>query len=157
MTTKDPEFDTSIPDQLLAAETGETIILRHSAELLNVEQPVDLNNLFYELHALAWDLENECMAFNDVISMMQDKKAAKEEEYAPRMKELEEDIKAEILKQQKPFKCDYGAATFRKAYERTSWDSKKLEGLALVLPQIKECKSVSKVEAGVTLMVGYQV
>lgn len=154
---EEPKFNTRNVDALAAAETGEFLILKPSAELLNVEQPVNLDDLFHELSMLAWSLEDECRQFNEVISMMQEKVTAKEEEYAPRMKELEEKIKTEILSREKPFKCDWGSASFRKAYDRTSWDSKKLEGLALLLPQIEECKSVTKVEAGVTLKVGYNV
>jgi hypothetical protein len=149
----DTKFDTKMVDALAAAETGE--IINQSVELKTTEHPVSLGDLFYELHALTWALEDECSAIDDVISAMKEKRAMKEEEFAPRMKELEEQIKDEILKHKKSFKCDYGSATFRKSYDRTSWDSKKLDGLAMLLPQILECKTVTKVEAGVSLKVGY--
>ncbi|MDD3175942.1 MAG: hypothetical protein PHU51_05685 [Candidatus Nanoarchaeia archaeon] len=139
-----------MPEETLPSDEGTT-------EVRNAEQPVDLEDLFHELETLVWSLADECREIDEVITLMQARRAAKEEEYGPRMQEVEENIKAEILKRQAAFKCDWGAATYRKAYDRTSWDSKKLDGLALLLPQIQECKTITKVDASVSLKVGCKV
>lgn len=96
---EEPKFDTCQIDALAAAETGETLILKPSAELINVEQPVDLKELFHELETLTWSLADECREIDEIILMMQEKRAVKEEEYAPRMKDLQERIKAEIRRE----------------------------------------------------------
>lgn len=148
---EEPKFDTCQIDALAAAETGETLILKPSAELINVEQPVDLKELFHELETLTWSLADECREIDEIILMMQEKRAVKEEEYAPRMKDLQERIKAEILKQGKPFKCMWGEATYRKGYDRISWDSKALSGYAAAHPEIETFKKVTFVEPVVSV------
>lgn len=150
-------FDTHMVDALAAAEVGELPAIKQPAELLNIEQPVNLEDLFHELETLTWSLADECREIDEIITMMKERRAVKEEAYGPRIQDVESKIKAEILNRHAAFKCDWGAASFRKAYDRTSWDSKKLEGLALLLPQIQECKTVTKVEASVSLKVGYKV
>ena len=153
------KFDTRNIDELVIADFEESaglLEVEKPAELMIVEQPVNLEELFHELESFTWSLADECREIDEIISMMQEKRAQKEAEYQPKMKKVEDMIRAEILKQGKPFKCDWGSASFRKAYDRTSWDSKKLDGLALVIPQINECKTVTTVEASVSLKVGYK-
>lgn len=41
----------------------------------------------------------------------------------------------------------------RNGYERVLWDGKKLEGLALVYPEIEKCKKVSEVKASAAVTV----
>ena len=71
--------------------------------------------------------------------------------YIEEIKKHEDNIRESVLNQEKSFKCNFGNATFRKSYERASWDDKKLQGFSLVHPEILECRKVSFVDATVTI------
>lgn len=131
-------------------------VIKESAELVTIEQPVNLEELFHELETLTWSLADECQQIDEVIKMMQEKRAVKEAEYTPRMQEVEGKIKAEILKQEKPFKCMWGVATYKKGYERTTWDSKALGGYAAAHSEIEKFKKVTMVAPVVSITASFQ-
>lgn len=144
--TSESGFNTGMVDALAAAESDEFPEIAPSTELIDVDEPVNLTEMFHELETLTWSLADECREIDEIIGMMNEKRAVKEAEYIPKMQELEKQIKAEIVKQAKPFKCMWGEATYRKGYERTSWDSKALAGYAAAHPEIEKFKKVAKVE-----------
>jgi len=131
-------------------------IIKESAELVTGEQPVNLEELFHELETLTWSLADECQQIDEVINVMQVKRAIKEAEYNPRMQEIEEKIRTEILKQGKPFKCMWGVATYKKGYERASWDSKALAGYAAAHSEIEKFKKVTVVAPTVSITASFQ-
>ena len=67
-----------------------------------------------------------------------------------------ENIQRAILDGGKSFKCPFGKATYRKEYERASWDSKALTGYAAAHPEIEQFKKITIVEASVSISVGGQ-
>lgn len=154
-----PKFNTQMIDSLAAAETGECLVIKQPAELMNVEQPeepVDLEELFFQLLATNSEIEDRVRFIDETIKTLSEKRMELVKDLVSEAVELENTIEKEILKHGKSFKCVHGAATFRKAYERTSWDSKKLEGMALMIPEIEECKKTTIVEPSVSVKVGWQ-
>ncbi|AKB77961.1 hypothetical protein MSHOH_1478 [Methanosarcina horonobensis HB-1 = JCM 15518] len=150
------EFDTRRVDALAAAEIGEYPAVKAPADpiFVDIEDPANLESLFYKLDVLKYALIVECKEIDHLITVLQKERAEKEAEYAPEIEEVEKKIMAEILKHGESFKCSYGSAAFRKAYERASWDDKKLQGFAILHPEILECRKVSVVEASVQIKVG---
>ena len=49
----------------------------------------------------------------------------------PHIQELNEQIKAEILKNGKSFKCEWGSATYRKVRTTITWNDDALMGYAV--------------------------
>lgn len=140
---EDPLFDTSKVDELAAAE------------YVNAEtQPETLEDLFHELNSLSWQLADECKEIDEIIADMEEKRAEKADEYAPRIQELNEQIKAEILKNGKSFKCEWGSATYRKGRTTITWNDDALMGYAVDHPEILKFRTVKTGEPSVSLKIG---
>lgn len=147
------EFNTRNVDALAAAETGEFPAVKTPADLVDVDIE-DLESLFYELDVLRYALVEECKQIDHLMTILQKERAEKEAEYTPQIEEVEKKIRDEILRRGESYKCSYGSAAFKNAYERASWDDKKLQGFAILHPEITECRKVSVVEASVQIKVG---
>lgn len=119
--------------------------------LLSVEQPVNIEELLHALCSFSWSLADECHELDELLEVLQAKRAEKEALYLPKMKELEEQIKAEVIKQGKAFKCMWGAVTYKKGHDRVSWDSKALSGYAAAHPEIEVFKNITKVAPSVNV------
>lgn len=124
--------------------------------LLDVEQPANIEDLFHELNALSCALAYECQELDELIQVLQEKKAEKEKKYTPKIQELETKIKAEILKMKKSFKCDWGKATFSKGRTAISWNDAALKGYAVEHSDILQFRTEKIGEPSVSLKVGYQ-
>ena len=64
---------------------------------------------------------------------------------------LQDSIKRDCIDAGKTIKTDAGTVTFRKGSKSTSWNSKQLEGLALVYPEINECKKTTESAANASI------
>ena len=64
---------------------------------------------------------------------------------------LRGEIVAECVAGEKTIKTPFGTVTFRRGGNRTSWNSKQLEGLALVYPEINECKKTTETAANAAI------
>jgi phage-related tail protein len=76
------------------------------------------------------------------------------EPYESEIATLHEQIQAEVKEAKSSYKCPWGKATYRKEYERASWDDKKLQGFALAFPDILEARKVTTVKASVFISLG---
>lgn len=126
------------------------------AGLANMEQPVNLEELFHELNALSWSLTDSCSELDELIQVLQEKRAEKEAEYIPKMQEIEGKIKAEMLTRQKSFKCDWGKATYSKGRTTISWNDEALKGYAVTHEDILQFRTEKTGSPSVSLKVGYQ-
>ncbi|WP_269849525.1 hypothetical protein [Methanosarcina horonobensis] len=106
------EFDTRRVDALAAAEIGEYPAVKAPADpiFVDIEDPANLESLFYKLDVLKYALIVECKEIDHLITVLQKERAEKEAEYAPEIEEVEKKIMAEILKHGESFKCSYGSA-----------------------------------------------
>jgi phage-related tail protein len=73
------------------------------------------------------------------------------EPYESEIQELQEQIQTDVKETKTSYKCPWGKATYRKEYERASWDDKKLQGFALAFPDILEARKVTTVQASVSI------
>ena len=64
---------------------------------------------------------------------------------------LQDSIKRDCIDAGKTIKTDAGTVTYRKGSKRTSWNGKQLEGLALVYPEINECKKTTETAANAAI------
>jgi hypothetical protein len=73
---------------------------------------------------------------------------------APHMAELdaiEAEIKSAAIQEGAGFKAWGVAVSYRKGYERVTWDGKKLDGYAQAHPEIMPFRSVSQVAPSVSI------
>jgi len=158
---KDPEnttnFDTSQIDALAAFEENAGLpAIKGHAELMNVEQPVDLEKLFEDLYWTQVDLYSEISVLTDVIMSIEKMKEDIAAPYEEKIEKIKEQIKSEVLKRKDSFSCLVGSAYYKRGYERISFDSKKLQGYSAAHPEINDFKKVSFVEPVVSISVGEQ-
>ena len=85
------------------------------------------------------------------ISALTEQLLLAEMPFLDKIEEIEDSIRQEVLAGEKSVKTEYGSCTFRKAYVRKSWDTKKLEGMGVLIPEIMECQNVSEVNATVIM------
>ena len=64
---------------------------------------------------------------------------------------LQDSIKRDCLESGETIKTQFGTVTFRRGGKRTSWNGKQLEGLALVYPEINECKKTTETAANAAI------
>lgn len=124
-------------------------------ELIAAERP-DLAAEFEAIAQLRGDLVEEVSELDKEIAILHEKRKEIAEPYETAIAEHEETIREEILLREKPFACTHGKATFRKGYERVSWDDAALLGYAVDHPGIEQFRKVSEVKPTVTLKVGGQ-
>lgn len=149
-------FDTSKVDALAAAETGELPALHRPGALVLIDIPgeVDLEGLFSSLYIAYAELADETRMITKIILNLEKQKEGLAEPYEKKIELIKGMIQKEILRREDSFKGTYGSATFKRAYERASWDDKKLQGFMLSHPEIKECRKVTVVDAQVQIKVG---
>jgi hypothetical protein len=134
------DFDTRIVDELAAAD--------------DMSIPLDLEEAFFRLHNLYANRNTATEELKTKIIELETELEALSEPYNRQIMDLQEKIEAEVKLQGSAFKCSYGKATYRKEYERSSWDSKALMGYAAAHPEIEQFKNITLVEASVTISVG---
>lgn len=107
------------------------------------------------------NIYNARLALNEATKEIREKIMALEKEmeaiaepHELAISEAEARIKNEILVEGKSFKCDFGKATYKKEYERHSWDDKALMGYAAVNPVIEKFRKTTTIPASVSLSVG---
>lgn len=117
------------------------------------ELRTDLDEAFLQLHYLN-SAKNK--AVEGLRKKIMDLEAEMEELSGPydiQISELQTKIIEEVKVLEKPFKCQYGKATYRKGYERSSWDTKALMGYAAAHPEIGQFKKITVVEASVSVSI----
>jgi hypothetical protein len=117
-------------------------------------KPFDLNEAFEKLHSLYGSRNKATETLRTQIMDLEKQIEAISEPYDQQIADLQAKIAEEVKFTGKSFKCSYGKATYRKEYERTSWDTKALMGYAATHPEIEQFKKTSLVEASVTISVG---
>jgi hypothetical protein len=136
----------------LESETNEFIENLYSVVSEGNEPDViDIEKAFRDLVTLKEDLASDCLDIDAMIKFAQARKDEIVAQYIDEIAALETRIKDEILKRGTSFKCNFGAATYKKAYERASWDDKKLQGFAIVHPEIMAARNVTTVVAYVSI------
>jgi hypothetical protein len=94
-----------------------------------------------------------CAELDEQIADLMQKRRAIAEPIEEEIENHKTEVKTEVLKRGKTFKCDYGEAKFRKGYVRTSWDTKKMEGYAADHPEILQFKKETQVKPNVTVSI----
>lgn len=128
--------------QLLAQATAEMFV--------NEEKKNEWLEYFYE---------GEKLTMNELVEQYLEAKEKADlarlniQELLDAEKEAEAALKEAVLEKGETVKTDRIVLTYRRAGVRTSWDSKRLEGLALAFPAINECKEESETKASVVVKV----
>lgn len=116
-------------------------------------KPFDLNEAFEKLHSLYGSRNKATETLRTQIMDLEKQMEAISEPYNQQISDLQAKIAEEVKFTGKSFKCSCGKATYRKEYERTSWDTKALMGYSAAHPEIEQFKKTSLVEASVTISV----
>ena len=87
----------------------------------------------------------------DTLREITKERAAMVADIDKRIAFAQESIKRDCIDAGKTIKTCAGTVTLRRAYERVSWNSKQLQGLALVFPKIDECKNVTVVKTSAAI------
>jgi N-methylhydantoinase B/oxoprolinase/acetone carboxylase alpha subunit len=112
-----------------------------------------------KFHLLRDTIEVRNRAISDIraqIMALEKQMEEVAEPYESEIATLHEQIQAEVKEAKSSYKCPWGKATYRKEYERASWDDKKLQGFALAFPDILEARKVTTVQASVSISVGVE-
>jgi hypothetical protein len=118
------------------------------------ELRTDLDEAFLQLHSLNSEKNKAVEGLRKEIMDLEAEMEALSVPYDTQISELQAKIIEEVKVLEKPFKCQYGKATYRKEYERSSWDTKALTGYAAAHPEIEQFKKITVVEASVSVSVG---
>lgn len=69
------------------------------------------------------------------------------------LEDLKQAVKNKAMELGENMEIEGAKVELRNGYERVTWDSGKLDGLALVYPAIEQCKKVTEVKASVVVTV----
>lgn len=139
----DAIFD-SLKDDLIDAT--DAVALLQDAPL-----PADIEDALHEWRDLSVAMEAESADTAAQIAGLQQDLAERQFPYRHRLDALEELIKAITLNAGCGHSIDGVKVEYRRPSTRTSWDTKRLEGLALAFPAIIECRNVTPVQPSVTI------
>jgi chromosome segregation ATPase len=116
--------------------------------------PYDLDLAFDELHSQYSEKNKAIAEIHAKIMELEKEMEQISDPYDSKIAELRELITENVKLRGKSFNCSHGKASFRKEYERTSWDTKALAGYSAAHPEIEQFKKTTLVEASVTISVG---
>ena len=105
----------------------------------------------YEKNMLLTRKFNSTAARMDILRAKTKERAAIVKEIDERIQFINDSIKRDCLESGETIKTQFGTVTYRKGSKRTSWNSNQLEGLALVYPEINECKKTTETAANAAI------
>jgi len=109
---------------------------------------------FQTLYATIASRNEAIRELHDKVMVLEKEIEAIAEPYEKIITETQEKIKSEVLASGKSFKCNSGKATFKKEYERHSWDDKALMGYAAVHPVVEQFRKTTVIPASVSITIG---
>jgi hypothetical protein len=121
-----------------------------------IKEHTDLEKEFKTIQTLKQEMSNELLDIEKAISELLKTRSAIAEPYENEIKFCEENIKTEVLKQAKSFKCGFGKATYNKGRTSIKWNDEALKGYAVEHEDILQFRTESKGDAYVSVSVGEQ-
>jgi hypothetical protein len=109
----------------------------------------DIESIFLSILRLEQQKECECFEIDKKINELIKIREQKSKPYDDKIKIKEKLLKDITLNECKTLECNYGKVTFRKGYDRISWDRKKLEVLSIKNPEIIKCRKLKFVKPNV--------